>query len=273
MRLIREFLFNDIKAYQLGWSFAGPPLMTVYCFVFGDVMIDTAQSHMVKEAVEIAGEHGIKSVYLTHHHEDHSGNAAAITKALNTRTYGHPSTVKRMGSSFKILPYQKYMWGKSTPMEMQNVPDTIETVLGDMVPVHTPGHCRDHLVYFLKGKGILFCGDLYLSEKIKYFRANEDMGQQIVSLKRLLELDFDMLLCSHHPKRKNGKQYIQRKLEFLEDLYGNIILLWEKGLREKQIFHALKLKENYFAKLICFRDVSMINGVRSAIRFHENQKT
>jgi hypothetical protein len=122
--------------------------------------------------------------------------------------------------------------------------------------------------YYIKNEGVIFSGDLYLGDKIKYFRADEDIGTQIASLQKVLSLDFEILLCSHSPKRKNGKQHIQRKLDFLQNFYGNIISLWENGLSEKQIFSSLDLKENYHTKIICFGDVSLFNGVKSAIRHY-----
>ncbi len=272
MRFIEKHNFDQIQAYQLGWSLLGPPVMTVYCYVFGDVMLDTAQAHMKKEVLEIARAHRIQSVYLTHYHEDHSGNACAIKKEMNAHIYGHPITKIKLSVAFKILPYQNYIWGKATPSNIKIVPQRIETILGEMTPVHTPGHSEDHTVYFIKDAGILFSGDIYLADKIKYFRADENMGSQIASLKKILSLDFHTLLCSHCPKREAGKEHLKRKLDFLENLYGNIIVLWEKGMSGKQIFHALNLKEHYFAKYFCFGDVSMMNGVRSAIRHYHSAK-
>ncbi len=272
MRLLKKHNFDQIQAYELGWSLLGSPLMTVYCYVFGDVMIDTAQSHMQKEALKIASEHNIRRIYLTHYHEDHSGNANAIKQTMSTDVYGHTITIEKMAAVFKILPYQKYMWGKATPVNIEQTPEKIETILGEMIPVHTPGHSKDHTSYLIKSKGILFSGDLYLGDKIKYFRSDENIGDQIESLKKILSLDFKVLLCSHSPKRKDGKKHIQRKLDFLQNMYGNIILLWKKGVPEKQIFYSLNLREDYFAKLICFGDVSMFNGVRSAIRDYRSKR-
>jgi glyoxylase-like metal-dependent hydrolase (beta-lactamase superfamily II) len=269
MRLVKPYDFDKIKGYQLGWSLFGPPLMTVYCFVTGDLMVDTGQSHMRKEALEIARDNGIKRIILTHHHEDHSGNAAAIKRETGTEVYGHLLTVEKMSALFKILPYQKYVWGKAGPLKIEPVPETIETNLGEMIPVHTPGHSKDHTVYFIKNAGILFSGDLYLADKIKFFRSDENMGTQIESLKKILKLEFQILLCSHYPKLENGRERIAQKLLFLEDLYGSIIALWEKGMPEKQIFKTLRLKEDYFTKYFCFGNVSMLNGVRSAVRHHE----
>ena len=272
MRLCKEYDFNGIKGFQLGWSLLGPPLMTTYCYIVGDIMIDTGQSHMQKEVLEIAKNHQIKKVVLTHHHEDHSGNAAAVKLNCGAMVYGHALTKEKMKTSFQILPYQKYVWGKSTPLVIELFPKTIKTPLGEMVPVHTPGHAKDHTAFFLKHAGILFSGDLYLADKIKFFRSDEDVNAQILSLKKILKLDFDTLLCSHYPKLKNGKRRIQSKLEFLEELEGNIIRLYEKGCSVKQIFRTLKLKESYSTKYFCFGNVSMINGVKSVARHYTEKK-
>jgi glyoxylase-like metal-dependent hydrolase (beta-lactamase superfamily II) len=177
-----------------------------------------------------------------------------------------------MSSFFKILPYQKYIWGKANPSHVEILPKKIDTALGVMTPVHTPGHSDDHMAYFIKDAGVLFSGDLYLADKIKIFRSDENIGVQIESLKKILTLDFDVLLCCHSPKSKDGKKHIKRKLNFLEDFYGNIIFLHKRGLSEKQIFRALHLKEDFFKKCFCFGDISMINGIRSAIKYY-NKKT
>lgn len=272
VRLCRTYQFGNIDAYRLGWSLAGPPMMTTHFFTLGNVMIDTGQAHMEKEAIGIAEQKKIRKVFLTHHHEDHTGNAAAVKTVLDAEVFGHELTIKKMARRFNILPYQKYVWGKSTPLEIAPIPEIIDTELGEMTAIHTPGHSKDHTAYFIADTGILFSGDLYLSDRIKYFRADEDMGSQIGSLKNILHLDFDMLLCSHFPKLKNGKTHIRNKLQFLEELYGNIIDSWEKGYPEKQILKKLGLKEQYFVKYFCFGNVSMLNGIRSAIRYHTSRE-
>lgn len=272
MRVCKTYHFGEITAYRMGWSLIGPPMMTTHFFILGKLMVDTAQAHMQKETVEIARRSGIKKIVLTHHHEDHTGNAAAVKDAQNAKVYGHELTIKKMAQRFNIFPYQKYVWGKSTPLAICPLPKKIETRLGEMIPIHTPGHAKDHTSYFIPDAGILFSGDLYLADRIKYFRADEDMGSQIESLKKVLKLNFDILLCSHFPRLENGKMHIRNKLQFLEDLYGNIIQAWEQGCPEKQILQRLGLEEQHFVKYFCFGNVSMMNGIRSAIRHHVSVK-
>jgi len=72
-------------------------------------------------------------------------------------------------------------------------------------------------------------------------------------------------------KARTREKSDRKKLGFLEELYGNTIRFWEKGYSEKQIFSALKLKEEYFTKYFSFGNVSMINGVRSAVRHYETK--
>ncbi len=266
MRLVKSGKYGDVKAYELGWSPVGQPMMTVYIFMVDDVLVDTGLRHMQREVLEIAGAAHIRRVVLTHHHEDHSGNAAVLKHAFGVSVYGHPLTVSKMKTTFRILPYQYYMWGKSVPLEMATVPEVMETANFRLKAIHTPGHSRDHVVYHEPDRGIIFSGDLYLSDRIKYFRADEMISDQIESLKKILDLDFDVVLCNHHPKPTKGKQRISEKLRFLEDLYGGIRSLWEKGYSEKRIFRELGLKEQHFVKWFCFGNVSMRNVVRSAIR-------
>ncbi len=272
MRFLKIYEFNGIKGFRLGWSLAGPPLMTAFCYILDDLMIDTGLSHMQKEVLALAKENRVKRVVLTHHHEDHSGNASALKEAYGARVYGHALTIEKMVRPSRILPYQTYVWGKARPLEVEPFPEKIDTALGVMVPVHTPGHSKDHTAFFIKEAGILFPGDVYLADRIKYFRADECLGTEIESLQRILTLKFDMLLCSHFPRAEKGRRRIRAKLAFLEDLYGGIVDLWEKGLPEKEIFRALGLKEDHFIRLFCFGNVSMMNGVRSVLRHYQKDR-
>lgn len=177
-----------------------------------------------------------------------------------------------MKTRYPVLPYQKYVWGRTTPVPVQGLPDRIDTTLGPLIPVPTPGHSRDHTAYFLPDQGILFSGDLYLGDRIKYFRSDENLIHEIASLKRVLDLDFDQLLCGHNPKKQRGKAHIRAKLEFLEDLCGRVVDCRDKGYAEKEIFARLGLTEDRFTKWFCFGNVSMMHGVRSILRHHDGGK-
>lgn len=273
MRLFKRYNIKGITAYKLGWSLVGAPLMNALCYSFDHLMIDTGQSHMEKEVVLAARKEKIQRVFLTHHHEDHSGNASAVKKACGASIFGHKDTIRKMAEPFRILPYQRYIWGKATPVHVVPVPRESETRYGSITAIHTPGHARDHTAYFLKDRGVVFSGDLYLGDRIKFFRSDENITDQINSLKKLCRLDFDTLLCNHRPRPDNGKMHLKRKLNFLQDFYGHIVELRGKGLSESGIFKTMGLKEVHATRLACCGNVSMHNGVRSVLRNLSNPQS
>ena len=265
MRIIKNHIFGKVRAWELGWAPLGRPLMTVHFYLVDGILIDTGQARLQADVLRILKDKGITHVLLTHHHEDHSGNARAIKEAFHVPILGHPESVKRMERPFKILPYQKYTWGNAEPLLMAPLPDVVETNTLQLHPVHTPGHSKDHTAYWEGRRGWLFSGDLYLADRIKYFRSDERIDEQIASLKRVLKLDFETLFCAHRPQPKGGKARISAKLQFLEDIYGNVADLRRSGMGPRAIMRKLGLKEDRRIKWLCFGDVSMRNMIRSVI--------
>ena len=266
MKTIRKHEFGEVTAYRLGYAPVGKPLMSVCVFAMGDLFIDTGQSHMQKTVLDIAAAHRVSTVLLTHHHEDHSGNAAAIKKQCNASVMAHPLTVDKLRQPFKIFPYQQWVWGPTTPLAPEPFRSNFfeHHGLGFQI-IHSPGHSRDHCAFLVPDRGWLFSGDLYLGDHIKFFRADEKIDEQIHSLQHLLRYDFDALFCNHRPMAKNGKKHLASKLQFLEDFYGRVSSLARQGLDERTIMRQLGLKEQWLVKMICFGNVSMRNMVRSVM--------
>ena len=55
-------------------------------------------------------------------------------------------------------------------------------------------------------RGWLFSGDLYISGRTRYLRADESVADTIDSLRRFLEVDFGTLFCSHRGPIADGKE-------------------------------------------------------------------
>ncbi len=265
MNVVKTDKFDSVQMIRLGYGPIGPPLMSVFMYVVDELIIDTAQHHMAKVVLELLSEKRLSRIVLTHHHEDHSGNAAMIDRQHAIPIVAHSLAVEKLRLGFRILPYQHLVWGKAPPVSATPLADVVETNRFTFTPVHTPGHSKDHIVLFEKKRGWLFSGDLYLGERIKFFRSDEDFGDQIASLKKLMKLDFEILFCGHNPCLKNGKHKIRNKLQFLEDLYGNVRKLTEKGYSEKAVIKALDPKTDRGVKWLTMGNVSFANMIRSAL--------
>lgn len=267
MNICKEHSFENgtVKGFEMGFAPVGKPLMNVFFYYIGNILVDTGQSNMRKYFISLTKDMNIETVLLTHHHEDHSGNAGAVKKLKKVPVYGHPLTVKKLKHSFKILPYQTYNWGKPEPVKVDPLPDIIESKRFSLLPIHTPGHSKDHTVFLEKENGWLFSGDFFLGPRIKYFRADESISESIISLEKVLKYDFDVIFCGLNPQKKNGRKMLQKKLEYLKNFYKRVEDLAGKGYSENEILRQTG-KEEKLIKALSFGNVGRIHMVRSVLR-------
>jgi glyoxylase-like metal-dependent hydrolase (beta-lactamase superfamily II) len=264
LRLAKQSTHGAVRAVQLGYSPMGPPLMNVFFYYLDGLLIDTGQRHMGPYALAAMADLPVRHILLTHHHEDHSGNAADFQRQTGATVWGHPIAVTKLATGYRIRPYQHLVWGSAKPLPLSPLKGPIETEHYRLTPVETPGHSRDHVVYFEKNHGWLFSGDLFIGEKIKFFRADEDLETQIHSLRTVLRLDFEVLFCAHNPRRQDGKQSLLRKLDFLVVLREQVRDLYHRGCPMGEIIKRLDPRTDRWVRWITMGNASFANMVRSA---------
>lgn len=259
---------QGVDYYRMSVYRMNKNVQTVYVFIVDDVLLDTAQRHNRDNIYEIAKGKNINKILLTHHHEDHSGNLNYLMKKLNIKAYGHQKSHDILKSGYTVSPLASYLSGQvdNAVIEIINDGDEIETSKHKLKAIYTPGHCEDHFSYYEQNEGWLFSGDLFVAERIKYFAKFESLLTQIESLKKLVQLDFDVLFCSHNPKIINGKKHLQNKLQFFEDFSQTVIRHYNNGLSQKEIFQKMGLKENYVNKYATLGEFCAENMVYSVLR-------
>ena len=266
MRFVKTRTFGPVQAVEMGYSPIGRPMMSVYFYLLDGLLIDTGQRHMRREALGAVGEAPIRQILLTHHHEDHCGNAAAFCKRTGATVWGEARCAAKLQRGYRIKPYQHLIWGAAAPVTVKPLTATISSGAYELAPVKTPGHSQDHLVYHERNYGWLFSGDLFIGEKIKFFRADEDLADQIASLQKVLALEFDALFCAHHPCPQNGKRHLARKLEFLVAFRDSVQDLHQQGLSVREIIRRLDPGSDRWVRWFTMGNASFANMVRSALK-------
>lgn len=258
--------FAPVKGYRIGHAPVGKPWMSVICYQVDEFMIDTGSYNARHVLMSLLDPKSVGKICLTHYHEDHAGNAGYLNRQHGIPVYGHPLTREILQRSVKLKPYEKYIWGKLEPADILPVGDRVETANYCFRVVHTPGHSVDHVVYLEENEGWLFSGDMYLGARIKYFRSDEDIVQTIASLKKLASLRFNKLFCGHNPQLEQPHHALQRKIDHLENVLGNVRHLYLQGKSCKQILRELlKGKESWLVKVITLGDVSYKHMLLSAL--------
>lgn len=251
--------------YSLGYAPLGITdlLYSVHFFKIGDTLIDTGSRRTRAYLPEFKkGE--LRQVLLTHFHEDHSGNASYFNNRYGVPIYTHELTQPFVEKGFPVQMYERIMFQAIEPCKTEVFPEEIFIDGSKVEVLHLPGHSIDHCCFFIPEKGHLFSGDLYVADRIKLWRKSENIHAQIESLHTLIQLDFDVLFCSHNPKLKDGKKHLQNKYNFLMEFREQVLNY--KELPAEQIMKRLNLKEKHMEKWVSWGDVSVINMVHAALQ-------
>lgn len=267
MNVVSKSEIDNISLFKLGSNFLGRPRMYVYSFLVDGMLIDTGQPRVEKEFLKILAKEHIDKIILTHHHEDHAGNVTAIKKAKNIDAFASHLCVEKLKNPVRVEPARWITWGqnkKSVVIPFET--NQIITKNYQFQIIHTPGHAPDQISLYEANQGWLFSGDLFVHERIKIFMRDENIHDQITSIERCLELDFQALLCNHQPLKKNGKKALRNKLEYLKNFRDEVLALHDKGLKTNAIKKKLNIRVDNSIKILSLGQLSLENMIQSVLK-------
>ncbi len=246
---------------------------TFIIYRIGTTLIDAGPTNQWSTIKRVLKPLNIDTLLITHHHEDHSGNANRISKLKKLTPYAPALGQAKLAKGYPTPLIQKLIWGSPLKVETQTLPDQLiinqdsasET---EVIAIPTPGHAKDLTCLFLPEQKYLFSGDMYISKSLKYLRIDENLTQLIQSLRKLIALDFEILFCPHRGIVEEGKKALQEKLENLLTLCRKSQELMKQGLNESEIINQLLGPEDGLAKLSKF-NISKGNLIRQAMTFED----
>ena len=273
MYYTKRHQFGPIESLQMGVGYFGPPPVSVHSFYIDGLLIDTGPPKLGNELLQWLDKKALQQVFITHHHEDHSGNVNLVSSQFDVPIYGSLGCSELVQGKVGTSLPQKLFWG--TPVFTDRVTAYNKTALStakynfELIPI--PGHAEDQVALFEPNQGWLFSADAFVSSQIKYFMKKESMAQQIESLKKMVALDFDLLLCCHNPITKAGRVLLQQKIDHLETYYGSVVYYHQKGQSPRQILKSIGVKERWLQYFFSGGNMCAINMVKAVIRDEQNR--
>lgn len=196
----------------------------------GDILIDCGMcTPGVEPALREAGiaPAHIGRILLTHAHPDHSGFATALRERSGAPVWMHPAEdamfasladpdrwldrqerelaaagvpapmLARIGSASLLM---RRLFPALRADGFLNDGDVIDTALGPMRVIVTPGHAEGHVCFHLPRQRILISGDQLLGSGrpfLEWKPGNRSFSAYLESLRRLAALDVEWVLPAH----------------------------------------------------------------------------
>jgi glyoxylase-like metal-dependent hydrolase (beta-lactamase superfamily II) len=250
----------------------GRPAHEVSAYRVGDLLVDTGPpptaGRLVAWCRDAAEYRPIARVVLTHHHEDHVGGAAALREALGLPVFAPASAVPILAEGLRMPLYRRVVWGSPRRVRPEPLGEEVvarvegEDLRFEVIP--TPGHAFTHVCLWEPSRRWLVSGDLYVHPRVKYLRRIEDVWVHVDSLRRVLALEPEILICAHAGLVRDACAAIERKIAWWEGLAGEARALRDRGWPVRRITRRLLGREG-FLYYASFGDFSKRNLVRSLL--------
>lgn len=172
----------------------------------------------------------LRQVVLTHHHDDHAGNAAELAAWSGCRVLVHRGDAAVVEGRQPATPPQFLEWelpihqqvaAGLLPADPAVVDEPLDggvhlAGLGDAEVVHVPSHTRGSVALHFPSEGVLLTGDVLASQAGELIPGlfNVAPSEVPADLRRLAELDFDIAGVGHgEPVRTAAAARLRRLLD------------------------------------------------------------
>ena len=242
--MIIKKINDSITAINAKSGYVPPFRLDIWLYIIDGVLIDTGSNSTLNRIKLLLRQEKIDCAAITHIHEDHTGAAAWIKSNLKIPVYLNANSIDEAAIKSNLPLYRKLVWGNRDAFIADPMPSSIETEKLKLDVIASPGHHKDHVVFYEKNNGWLFSGDVYVSRKQRVALIDENIGEAIKTLGKLVQLDIDTVFCAHSGIQNGGKEKLKSKLDFFLDMQDKVNTLKKEGLTFEEIDNRLFPKKN-----------------------------
>jgi glyoxylase-like metal-dependent hydrolase (beta-lactamase superfamily II) len=246
--MLKATQVGDVIEIRMGRSLDGvTALYWVAAYLVDGILIDTGCDYSKNELVDFLEGKRVSVIVNTHFHEDHISGNALLAKRFRLGALAHADTVRLMNKKHELYPFEREIWGDPDPCTASPIGAGVKEGNASLRVIETPGHCGGHISLFEEERGILFSGDIWVGERPKTARVEENVHQLISDLRKFEELRPKIMFASLGKVVPDPQEIIRKTREYMEETRDNIHRLHAEGKSMEQILEALFGRESVLA--------------------------
>lgn len=226
---------GELTFIRMARSVLGRPVFWTGAYLVHGLLIDCGPPAVGPALCKALRDVPLEGLVITHHHEDHIGGAAWLHAERGLVPRVSEPGLETVRRGFEVPAYRRFAWGRPSMVPAESLGPEVEAPGIRLRVVPTPGHSRDHVCFFEPGRGWLFTGDLFLAERLRYLRSDEEVSLLISSLRAAARLQAKQVFCAHRGPVHGGTAALVRKADGLESLRGMVLEGLAQGLPEAEI--------------------------------------
>lgn len=242
--------------------------MEADAYLVGDILIDTGFVNVTDLLVPSFAHTPIRAIALTHNHEDHSGNCAALAREHHCPVYLRDASALWEEGVARMRGYRKWTWGRPDPFHPEEMPEALESANGRIRVLPTPGHSRTHSAFFHEESRTLFSGDLLVSHGVSAVMTHENPYESVASLRRVASLHASRMLTGHGEAIEEPSSLLFHKAQRIEEAATLVVELHEAGIGVDEILRRVfdhGAARDRFSNRFSEGEFSRVNFVRACL--------
>ena len=237
--MIRDLEFpEEVRAIWLEGPFSRLIGYGVFVFRAGPWLIDAGFRNARGRLLAWPQLDEARACLLSHHDEDHTGNAAALAES-GLEVLAPPLVIERLKSASPLPLYRRLVWGTGEVGGVSELTGDADAEGWHLTPIHTPGHSDDHFVFHAPERRLVFSADLFIARRVPVAKLSEDLAQLIASLRTVCDLKPHVMFCAHRGRVEHPAEVLEEKIDWLEEIIARAKELKENGMHVKAIARRL----------------------------------
>jgi ribonuclease/clavin/mitogillin len=227
----------------------GQIIMWVYAYHIVDAIFDAGCANAASEIAVYHREKGIKRVFITHPHEDHTGSASVFDGSA--KFFARPDSIDALVHPPEISEFFQFVWGQPLPVSAADVmPDEFDVGALHFQVIGLPGHFQDMVGFYEPDQRWFFSADAVPLPSRKYIAMpDENIPLMIKTMERIQAMDIDVLFDSHKGPIPSPFEHVQKRIDYLKETQDKVRDMHAEGLSYTEMMDRLGLTPPWYIEM------------------------